>query len=48
MIPFPKTQTGLDPLTGAPTEVDPAQLAELGIRLAPTPKPQAPNLDAGA
>lgn len=32
VIPFPKTQTGSDPLTGSPTEVDPAQLAELGIR----------------
>jgi len=37
VIPFPKTQTGLDPLTGAPTEVDPAQLAELGIRLIERP-----------
>ncbi len=33
VIPFPKTQTGTDPMTGSPTEVDPDQLAELGISL---------------
>ncbi|MGA7282321.1 MAG: aspartate--tRNA ligase [Acidimicrobiia bacterium] len=33
VIPFPKTQTGLDPMTGAPTWVDEDQLAELGIAL---------------
>ncbi len=33
VIPFPKTQTGLDPMTGAPTWVDDAQLDELGIAL---------------
>jgi aspartyl-tRNA synthetase len=38
VIPFPKTQTGLDPLTGAPTEVDPIQLAELGVKLLPSPE----------
>jgi aspartyl-tRNA synthetase len=36
VIPFPKTQTGFDPLTGAPNEVDPIQLAELGIKVIPT------------
>jgi aspartyl-tRNA synthetase len=35
---FPKAQSGADPLTGAPAEVDGAQLAELGIRLAERPK----------
>ncbi|MGH9187046.1 MAG: amino acid--tRNA ligase-related protein, partial [Acidimicrobiales bacterium] len=35
VIAFPKTQSGTDPLTGAPTPVDPAQLAELGIGLLP-------------
>ncbi|HUP14467.1 MAG TPA: aspartate--tRNA ligase [Acidimicrobiia bacterium] len=45
VIPFPKTQTGLDPLTGAPTGVDPVQLAELGIMVIPGPKPQAPSPD---
>jgi aspartyl-tRNA synthetase len=32
VIAFPKTASGLDPLTGAPAPVDPAQLRELGIR----------------
>lgn len=33
VMPFPKTQTGLDPLTGAPSVIDPAQLDELGLEL---------------
>ncbi len=33
VIPFPKTQTGSDPLTGSPTAVEEAQLLELGIKL---------------
>jgi aspartyl-tRNA synthetase len=33
VIPFPKTQTGFDPMTGAPTWVEGAQLDELGIAL---------------
>jgi aspartyl-tRNA synthetase len=33
VIPFPKTQSGLDPMTGAPTWVDPVQLEELGVTL---------------
>jgi aspartyl-tRNA synthetase len=33
VIPFPKTQSGVDPMTGAPTWVDDAQLDELGIAL---------------
>ena len=33
VIPFPKTQTGFDPMTGAPTWVEDAQLDELGIAL---------------
>jgi aspartyl-tRNA synthetase len=32
VIAFPKTASGADPLTGAPAEVDGAQLRELGIR----------------
>jgi aspartyl-tRNA synthetase len=36
VIPFPKTQTGADPMTGAPTWVDEAQLDELGIALTRT------------
>ena len=31
VIAFPKTQSGADPLTGAPTPIDPAQLRELGL-----------------
>ena len=35
VIAFPKTQSGGDPLTQAPTEIDAAQLEELGLRLLP-------------
>jgi aspartyl-tRNA synthetase len=35
VIPFPKTQTGVDPLTGSPSPVQDHQLAELGIDLRP-------------
>ncbi len=35
VIPFPKTQTGIDPLTEAPASVDEIQLTELGLRLLP-------------
>lgn len=35
VIPFPKTQTGVDPLTGSPSLVADSQLAELGITLRP-------------
>jgi aspartyl-tRNA synthetase len=37
VIAFPKTQSGTDPLTGAPSAVDHVQLRELGISL---PKPK--------
>jgi len=33
VIPFPKTQSGADPMTEAPTWVDDAQLSELGVDL---------------
>jgi aspartyl-tRNA synthetase len=32
VIAFPKTATASDLLTGAPSEADPTQLKELGIR----------------
>lgn len=35
VIAYPKTQSGADPLTGAPSEIDPAHMAELGLRLSP-------------
>ena len=35
VIPFPKTQTGSDPLTGSPSRVEPTQLGELGIDVLP-------------
>jgi len=35
IIPFPKTQTGADPLTGSPSTVDDDQLEELGIMVHP-------------
>jgi aspartyl-tRNA synthetase len=35
VMPFPKTQTGADPLTGAPGKVEEAQLKELGIDIRP-------------
>jgi aspartyl-tRNA synthetase len=39
VIAFPKTQSGADPLTGAPSPIEAAQLRELGLSVAkPTPK----------
>ncbi len=35
VIAFPKTQSGADPLTHAPTELDAPVLAELGLRTLP-------------
>ena len=35
VIAFPKTQSGADPLTSAPSPLDPTQLAELGLRVLP-------------
>ena len=35
IIPFPKTQSGADPLTGSPSRVDDTQLDELGVRVSP-------------
>lgn len=35
VIAFPKNQAGLDPMSGAPSDVTPEQLKELGIRLEP-------------
>lgn len=43
VIPFPKTQTGIDPMTGSPTPVDERQLAELGIALRDDPEEPGPG-----
>jgi aspartyl-tRNA synthetase len=39
-ITFPKTASGLDPLTGAPAPVEERQLKELGLRVAVQPPPR--------
>jgi aspartyl-tRNA synthetase len=38
VIAYPKTQSGVDPLMGSPTPVDPAELAPLGLRVLPPPE----------
>ena len=38
VIAFPKTASGVDPLTGAPAPIDERQLRELGLRAARGPK----------
>ena len=35
MVAFPKTTSGADPLSGAPTPIDPARWAELGMQVLP-------------
>jgi len=37
-LAFPKSQAGVDPMTGAPTDVEEEQLRELGIRVVPDPR----------
>jgi aspartyl-tRNA synthetase len=36
-LAFPKNQAGLDPMSGAPSEIEEEQLRELGIQLRPKP-----------
>jgi aspartyl-tRNA synthetase len=38
VIAFPKTQSGSDPLTGAPTEIEATQLRDLGLSVKPRKK----------
>ena len=42
VIAYPKTQSGADLLTGAPTALPAASLAELGIRVVVPPSPPSP------
>ncbi|HEX3925505.1 MAG TPA: aspartate--tRNA ligase [Streptosporangiaceae bacterium] len=42
VIAFPKAASGLDPLTGAPTPITPAQRKEAGIDAVPAPPPAPP------
>jgi aspartyl-tRNA synthetase len=37
VIAFPKNQAGVDPMSGAPSEIEEDQLRELGIQLRPKP-----------
>jgi len=37
LVALPKTQSGVDPLTGAPGSIDTQQLDELGLRVLPPP-----------
>ncbi len=39
VIAFPKTQTASDPMTGAPSPVDPMQLRDLGLRIVEKERP---------
>jgi aspartyl-tRNA synthetase len=38
---FPKTQSGTDPMLEAPSEPDPGQYAELGLRFVGVPERRA-------
>ncbi len=40
LVAFPKNQAGVDPMTGAPTPVDPEQLDVLGLALKPARGPE--------
>jgi aspartyl-tRNA synthetase len=42
---FPKSQSGADPLTGAPSPASPEQLAELGIAVVAEPEPPTSAID---
>ena len=47
VIAYPKTQSGADLLTGAPTPLPPAALAELGIRVVVPPPSPSPSPSPG-
>jgi aspartyl-tRNA synthetase len=46
VIAFPKNQAGLDPMSGAPSDVTPGQLDELGVAL--VAPPQQPGTEGGS
>jgi aspartyl-tRNA synthetase len=39
LVAFPKNQAGVDPMSGAPTAVEPPQLRELGIAVVSDERP---------
>lgn len=47
VIPFPKTQSGTDLMTGAPAPVDPAQLREVGIKTIKKKEGKKPEASSG-
>lgn len=47
VIPFPKTQTGVDPMTGAPTWVEETQLTELGVELTAASRARRDDSEGG-
>lgn len=47
VMPFPKTQTGSDPMTGAPTWVEDSQLDELGVSLNAAARARKEETEAG-
>jgi aspartyl-tRNA synthetase len=48
VIAFPKAASGLDPLTGAPTPITPAQRREAGIDATPASPAPASSAPTGA
>lgn len=46
VMPFPKTQTGADPLTGSPGRVEEEQLFELGVDIRPEVRAEWAQLEA--
>jgi aspartyl-tRNA synthetase len=48
VIAFPKAASGADPLTGAPTQITPAQRKEAGIDAVPAKPAPAPGSDSAA